>query len=158
MVGNFTASMFAFAEGSTYLATLSGSFGGLIGGLALLYLPWTGVQQSFIASATSQVAGLEEFHKALAMCYFVGLIPIFLIFVASFRTSAPLAVAMLLVVVAFGCAGGAYVHGATHLAAETAAGAFLIVVGVLFFYSALSTMMAEGGAPILPVFPLPRID
>lgn len=156
LVGNFTASMFAFAEGSTYLATLSGSFAGLIGGISFLFLPWTGVQQSFIDG--NPTSGYDEFHKALAMVFFIGLIPVFLIFIASFRTSAPLAMALLLIVAAFGTAGGAYVHGHQHLEAMTASGALLIVVGVLFLYSAVSTMLAEAGTRILPVFPLPRID
>lgn len=158
MIGNFAACMFSYAEGSTYLATISGTLAGLIGGTGLLFLPWTGIQSTYVLGGANQAAGVAEFYKASAMVFFISLIPIFLIFLASFRTSGPLAGAALLIVVALGCLGGAYIKGVEDLVIAKASGALFIVVGVSLFYAATSVMLAEEGWKLLPVFPLPRLE
>lgn len=158
MVANFASCMFAFAEGSTYLATISGSLAGLLGGASLLFLPWTGIQGTYVLGAANQLEGVAEFYKAAGLVFFVALIPIFLIFLASLRTSAPLAGAALLIVVALGCLGGGYIGGAPNLVILKTAGALFIIVGIGLFYAATSVMLAEEGLKVLPVFPLPRLD
>ncbi|KAJ9475850.1 hypothetical protein PHBOTO_005936 [Pseudozyma hubeiensis] len=158
MIGNFAASMFAFASGSTFIATLAGTLAGLIGGASFLFLPWTGIQATYLTGAANQAAGVEEFYKAAAMVFFIALIPIFLVFLASLRTSGPSAGAALFIVIALGCLGGGYIGGAPNVAVLKASGAFFILVGILLFYSALSVMLAEEGLKILPVFPLPRLE
>ncbi|PWY97945.1 hypothetical protein BCV70DRAFT_194577 [Testicularia cyperi] len=158
MVGNFTASMFAFAEGSTFLATTAGSLAGLLGGSSLLFLPWTGIQSAYLTGADNQLLGLEEYYKAAAMVYFISLIPIFLIFLASFRTSIPVANAALFIVVALALLGAGYIQGTPKESLLKASGAFFIIVGITLFYSALSVMLAEENFQVLPVFPLPRAD
>lgn len=161
MFGNFAASMFAFAEGNTFLATTAGTLAGLLGGSAFLFLPWTGIQSTYIvggATRANPFAGLEEYYTAAAMVYFISLIPIFLIFLASMRTSAPVAFAALTIVIALGCLGGGYIHGAANAVILKASGAFFIATGVSLFYAALSVMLAEEGLKVLPVFPLPRVD
>lgn len=158
MVGNFAACMFSYAEGSTYLATISGTLAGLIGGTSFLFLPWTGIQSAYVLGAANKLEGVEEFYKASAMVFFISLIPIFLIFLASFRTSGPVAGAALMIVIALGCLGGTYIHGAPNETIAKASGAFFIATAVSLFYAALSVMLAEEGCKILPVFPLPRLD
>lgn len=158
MIGNFTACMYAFAEGSTYLATVSGTLAGLVGGASFLFLPWTGIQSTYLLGAENPAEGLAEFYKGAGMVFFIALIPMFLVFLASFRTSAPIALACLFIVVALGCVGGGYIHGLPNRTVLKAGGAFLIIDGVLLFYSALSVMLKEEGWGVLPVIPLPRID
>lgn len=158
MIGNFAACMYAFAEGSTFLATISGSLAGLIGGTSFLFLPWTGIQSTYVLGASNQLIGVSDFYKAAAMVYFISLIPIFLIFVASLRTSIPVATAALFIVIALGCVGGGYIDGVPHEAILKTSGAFFIMVGILLFYAATSVMCAEEGLKILPVFPLPRLE
>lgn len=158
MIGNFAACMYAFAEGSTWLATVAGSLAGIIGGSSLLFLPWTGIQSTYVLGGANPLAGVSEFYKAAGMVFFVSLIPIFLIFVASLRTSAPVSGAALLIVVALGTLGGGYIDGSPEHAILKASGAFFIIVGILLFYAATSTMLAEEGLKILPVFPLPRLE
>ncbi|SJX66388.1 uncharacterized protein SRS1_16710 [Sporisorium reilianum f. sp. reilianum] len=158
MVGNFAACMFAFAEGSTWLATVTGSLAGIIGGASILFLPWTSVQSTYVLGAPNQLAGVAEFYKATALMFFMALIPIFIIFLASLRTSGPVAGAALLIVVALGCLGGGYINGSPNHEVLKASGAFFIMVGVMLFYAATSVMLAEEGLKILPVFPLPRLE
>jgi len=43
-VGVLTAMVFSFVEGNTFLTTAAGSLGGLVGGVSLIFLPWTGIQ------------------------------------------------------------------------------------------------------------------
>lgn len=43
-VGVLTAMIFSFVEGNTFLTTAAGSLGGLVGGVSLIFLPWTGIQ------------------------------------------------------------------------------------------------------------------
>ncbi|GAC76266.1 hypothetical protein PANT_20d00029 [Moesziomyces antarcticus T-34] len=152
MFGNFAACMFAFAEGSTYLATISGTLAGLLGGTALQFLPWTGIQATYLAGGA---AGLNEYYKAEAMVYFIALIPIFLIFVASARTSGPVAGAALLITVALALLGAAYIGGAEDFMVAKASGAIFIIIGIMLFYAALSVMLAEEGWKILPGTPTP---
>lgn len=158
MIGNFAASMYAFAQGSTWLATVAGTVAGLIGGASLLFLPWTGIQSTYVLASPTQLAGVSEFYKAAAMVFFISLIPIFLIFIASLRTSAPVAGAALLIVIALGCLGGGYIDGAPQQTILKTSGAFFIMVGIALFYAATSVMLAEEGLKVLPVFPLPRIE
>lgn len=158
MIGNFAACMFAYAEGSTYLATIGGTLAGLLGGSAFLFLPWTGIQATYVLGAATQAEGVAEFYKASAMVFFIALIPIFLIFLASLRTSGPIAGAALTIVAALGCLGGAYISGTPDFVIMKASGALFIIIGVMLFYAALSVMLAEEGLKILPVFPLPRIE
>ncbi len=68
-------------------------------------------QATYLTGAANQAAGLEEYYKAAAMVYFISLIPIFLIFLASFRTSGPTSGAALMIVIALGCLGGGYING-----------------------------------------------
>ncbi|SPO30490.1 uncharacterized protein UTRI_06420 [Ustilago trichophora] len=161
MIGNFAACMFAFAEGSTYLATIGGTLAGLLGGAGMLFLPWTGIQATYVVGGATQanpMAGVAEFYKAAAMVFFIALIPIFLIFLASLRTSGPIAGAALTIVAALGCLGGAYISGSPNEVIMKASGALFIIIGVALFYAATSVMLAEEGWKILPVFPLPRIE
>lgn len=158
MIGNFAASMFAYAAGNTWLATVAGTLAGLQGGSAFLFLPWTGIQGTYLLGAANELAGLEELYKASSMVYFISLIPIFLIFLASLRTSGPVAGAALSIVIALGTLGGGYVTGVPNYTILKASGAFFIIVGVSLFYAATSVMLAEEGLKILPVFPLPRLE
>lgn len=158
MFSNFAASMFAYAIGSTWLATVAGTLAGLLGGSALLFLPWTGIQASYVYGAANPLAGVEELYKAFAMVYFISLIPIFLIFLASFRTSGPTSGASLSIVIALALLGAGYIKGAPQETLLKASGAFFIIVGISLFYAALSVMLAEEGLKILPVFPLPRVE
>lgn len=158
MVGNFVACMFSFAEGNTFMATICGTLAGLLGGTALLFLPWTGIQAAYLTGAENQLAGLAEYYKAAAMVNFIAMIPIFLIFLASLRTSVPVAQASLFIVVALILVGSGYISGVPNQTILTASGAFFMMTGILLFYAALSVMLAEEGLNVLPVFPLPRID
>lgn len=158
MIGNFAACMFAFAEGSTFLATTAGTLASLLGGAGLLFLPWTGIQSAYLGGAANQLAGLKEYYQAAAIVYFVSLIPLFLIFVASFRTSGPVSGATLSIVIALALVGSAYVHGSPNFTLMKASGAFFIMTGITLFYTALAVMLAEEGWKVLPVFPLPRVE
>lgn len=158
MVGNFVACMFSFAEGSTFMATISGTLAGLLGGTGLLFLPWTGIQASYLGGAANQALGLQEYYKAVAMVNFVAMIPIFIIFLASLRTSVPVANSALFIVVALILIGAGYVNGVPNEMVLKASGAFFIMTGILLWYAALSVMLAEEGVNFLPVFPLPRIE
>ncbi len=158
MIGNFTACLFSFAQGSTYLATVAGTLAGIIGGAACLFLPWVNIQASYLLGAPTPTEGLAEFYKAVAIFFFIALIPIFLISLASLRTSVPVAGAALLIVVALGCLSGGFVDGYPNLTILKASGSFFIIVSAALFYSATSVMLAEEGLKVLPVFPLPRLD
>lgn len=54
-IGGITSMMFAFAEGNTFLATAAGSLAGIIGGISLSFIPWTGIQGSYIIAAEGNV-------------------------------------------------------------------------------------------------------
>lgn len=43
--------MWAFAEGNTFLATAAGSLAGIVGGISLVFIPWTGIQGAYIEAA-----------------------------------------------------------------------------------------------------------
>lgn len=64
--GLFIACCFAFAEGNTFAATLGGCFGGLIAGLSIVYLPWSGVQAAYIAAAGGELLpGVVSLYSAV---------------------------------------------------------------------------------------------
>lgn len=64
--GLFIACCFAFAEGNTFAATLGGCFGGLISGLSIVFLPWTGIQNAYIEAAGGQLLpGVVSLYSAL---------------------------------------------------------------------------------------------
>lgn len=77
-IGVMTAAMFSFAEGNTFLATAAGTLGGLVGGLSLLFLPWTGIQAAYLEEAGGNIPlGLAELNKAVAFLFFGAMIPVF---------------------------------------------------------------------------------
>lgn len=140
------------------MATICGTLAGLFGGTGFLFLPWTGIQASYLGGAENQLLGLEEYYKAAAMVNFVAMIPIFIILLASFRTSVPVANSALFIVIALILVGSGYITGVPNQTILTASGAFFMMTGILLWYAALSVMLAEEGVNFLPVFPLPRIE
>lgn len=54
-IGGITSMMFAFAEGNTFLATAAGSLAGIIGGISLSFIPWTGIQGAYIIAAEGSI-------------------------------------------------------------------------------------------------------
>lgn len=52
--------MFAFAEGNTFLATAAGTLAGVIGGISLSFIPWTGIQGAYIAAAATAAPTATE--------------------------------------------------------------------------------------------------
>lgn len=156
-LGLITACMFAFVEGNTFLATAAGTFGGILGGLSLLFLPWADVQMPYILEANGELAeGVVLLYKAVGIIFFVAVIPIFLILVGSFRTAAPIAAALLTIVVALLIQGSVYLNYPNQQA-QTATGSLFILIGICMWYLALAVMLNEEGIRLLPVFPFPRI-
>jgi hypothetical protein len=156
--GVMTASMFAFAEGNTFLATAAGSLAGLVGGLSMLFLPWTGIQGAYLEAANGSVLGGTVLtYQATGILLFGAMIPVFGLFLTSFRTAIPVASSALLIVIAAIIQGAVYLNY-PMMAAQKAAGALSIIVGISLWYSALSVLLTEEGIKILPVFPLPRVD
>jgi succinate-acetate transporter protein len=125
-VGVLTASMFSFAEGNTFLATAAGTLGGLIAGLSLVFLPWTGIEAAYAESP----ADLAMLNKALGILFFAAMIPVFVLFLASFKTAVPISVSALLIVIALILQGSAYLSYPMFNLTK-ACGALFIVVGVL---------------------------
>ncbi|UZJ55398.1 hypothetical protein CBS101457_004718 [Exobasidium rhododendri] len=152
-----TASMFSFALGNTFLATSAGTLGGLVGGISLVFLPWTGIQAAYIESATSATEGALALNKALGIIFLCAMIPIFLVFLASFKTAIPTSFSALLIVLALILQGSAYLNY-PMVSVSKAAGALAIVVGILLMYSALAVLLQEEGIKFLPVGPLPRVE
>ncbi|EPQ30541.1 uncharacterized protein PFL1_02066 [Pseudozyma flocculosa PF-1] len=158
MVGNFTASMFAFAEGSTFLATLAGTLAGLLGGLAICFLPWAGVQASYVVGAAGNIQqGTLDFYTAVSMVTLVGMVPLFCILLASLRSSVPVTQSITLIIIAL------ILEGVNNLqyprpALQTAGGVIFIIVGVTLEYLAVAVMLQEEGLKLLPVMPLPRVE
>lgn len=62
-VGGLTSMMFAFAEGNTFLATACGSLAGIIGGLSIVFLPWTNIQGAYVEAYGSVDVGAVELFK-----------------------------------------------------------------------------------------------
>lgn len=160
-----TAGMFAFADGNTYLATLAMTLGGLIGSVGLVFLPWTGIQEAYIEAGIKAAGGNQQqglllgvvsLQHALGIAFFAAMIPVFLIFLASFKTSLPIANGAFLITVALiliGAQGLKYPQP-TLL---KAAGGINCVIGGILFYSAMAVLMQEEGVNV-PVFALPRND
>lgn len=93
--GGLTAMMFSFAEGNTWLATACGSLAGIIGGLSLIFLPWANVQVSYV-EAFGPEEGVVQLFKALSIVSFCSIVPVFIVFMTSFKTAAPIALATLM--------------------------------------------------------------
>ncbi|PWN92782.1 hypothetical protein FA10DRAFT_235938 [Acaromyces ingoldii] len=156
-IGVMTAAMFSFAEGNTFLATAAGTLAGLVGGISLVFLPWTGIQQAYLEEANGDVVmGLAELNKAVAFLFFGAMIPVFGLLLASFKTAIPLSISALLIVIALIIQGTAYLNPMVSL--TKTAGALFIIVGILLFYSATAVLLQEEGVKILPVLPLPRME
>jgi succinate-acetate transporter protein len=131
--------------------------GGLIGGLSLVFLPWTGIQEAYLSEATSQAEGLLALNKALGILFLCAMIPIFLLFLASFKTAVPISFAAICIVVALILQGTAYLHS-PMVTLTKACGALFIVIGIVLWYSATAVLLQEEGVKILPIGPLPRLD
>lgn len=164
-IGTVTAGMWAFAEGNTFLATLGMTFGGLIGGVSLVYLPWTGIQNAYILPAIEAANGNKEvglamgalaLYKAVGILFLAAMIPVFLVFVASLRTAVPVASGAFIIVIGLILQGVGYLHYPMENLTK-AGGALFIVVGVILWYAAVAVLMQEEGVN-LPVFALPRND
>ena len=95
--------------------------------------------------------------QALQVVFLVAFVPVFAVFVSSFKTAAPVSFSALLIVIALFLLGAAF-KDFPRESLQTAAGALFIVVGVSLFYSATSVLLAEEGIKFLPVLPLPRGD
>jgi hypothetical protein len=54
-IGGITSMMFAFAEGNTWLATAGGSLAGVVGGVSLVFLPWSGIAEAYIIAADGDI-------------------------------------------------------------------------------------------------------
>ncbi|PWN92623.1 hypothetical protein FA10DRAFT_270268 [Acaromyces ingoldii] len=156
LIGNFVAAMFAYAEGNTYIATFASVLGGLLGGLSLAFLPWTGIQAAYIGNAASVQEGMLDLLKALSLFFFCAMIPVFFIFLASFKTAVPVAGGALLIVVSLILNGANYIHY-PMLELQKGCGALFIVVGIVLWYTALAVLNQEEGIKV-PVFALPRHD
>ncbi|PWN87209.1 hypothetical protein FA10DRAFT_198096 [Acaromyces ingoldii] len=162
-VGNFIASMFAYAEGNTFTATLGSVFGGLLGGLSIAFLPWTGIQAAYIGKAASLEEGILDLYKALSLLFFCAMIPVFLVFLASFKTAMPIAGGALMIVIAVILQGTNYLHY-PMLELQKGCGALFFIVGIVLWYLAVAIMNQEEGVPVvslnscsLSMFLLPKL-
>ncbi|CAO1625542.1 unnamed protein product [Sympodiomycopsis kandeliae] len=157
--GLMAGSMFAFAEGSTFLATFAGSFSGILAGYSLTFLPWTGIQAAYTSSGPYPQPSYQNsaLNQADGVLWLVAMVPLVILFLGSLRTAIPISIAMLFVVLAFILQGvNLLYNGSIHI--QYAAGALFIMGGVFSWYVALSVLLLEEGVKILPVFPLPRVD
>lgn len=153
-----TASMFSFAEGNTFLATAAGTLAGLLGGLSMVFIPWTGIKAAYAEEAGGDpLLTVILLYKAVGIIFFAAMIPVFLLFLASFRTAVPVAFSAFLIVIAAIIQGAVYLHY-PMISAQKASGALFIIVGVSLFYSALAVLLNEEGIKLLPVLPLPRLE
>lgn len=82
--------------------------------------------EAYAESATT----LAELNKALGILFLMAMIPVFVIFIASFKTAVPLSLAALLIVIALILQGAAYLKY-PMIGLTKACGALFIVVGVL---------------------------
>jgi len=119
-----------FCVGVFLQATAAGSLAGLIGGLSMVFLPWTGIQAAYLESAASPVEGLLALNKALGIVFFGAMIPVFILFLASFKTAVPISFAALCIVVALILQGSAYIHY-PMVNLTKACGALFIIIGVV---------------------------
>ncbi|PWN47435.1 hypothetical protein IE53DRAFT_250873 [Violaceomyces palustris] len=156
-LGVLTSAMFAFAEGSTFLATIAGTFAGLFGAVSLAFLPWTGIQAAYVGSVPNPQLGVLAFYKGLSIAFFVAMVPVFLTFLASFKTSFPIANGALLIVLGLILAGIAF-KDFPKAAIQKTSGAIFVIVGIVLFYHATAVMLKEEGIHALPAFILPRTD
>jgi len=159
-IGVLVASMFSFSVGDTFVAVFAGNLGGLIGSVSLVFLPWTGIQAAYIETSImeggTQEEGVLALYKALGIVFLIAMIPVFAVWAASFKTAFPVSGGALLIVIAL-ILQGVNLLEYPHMALQKASGALFIVVGVVLWYSALSTMLQEEGINV-PYFPLPRQD
>lgn len=121
-----TSSMFSFAEGNTFLATAAGTLGGLIAGISIVFLPWTGIEAAYSMSAED----LAMLNKALGIVFFAAMIPVFVLFLASFKTAVPISLSALFIVIALILQGSAYLNFPMANLSK-GCGALFIIVGVL---------------------------
>lgn len=85
------------------------------------------------------------------------MIPIFILLLGSLRTAVPISIATMFVMLAFIFQGvNLLYNGSIHI--QYASGAFFIMGGIFFWYTATAVLLQEEGVKILPVFPLPRVD
>jgi succinate-acetate transporter protein len=124
----------------------------------MVFLPWVGIEAAYAEGATSELEGITALYKALGIFFFCAMIPVFIIFLASFKTAIPVSFAAFCIVVAFILQGSYYLKFPSEAHLMTGAGALAIMVGVTLWYAALSVLLAEEGIKILPVLPLPRMD
>lgn len=152
--------MFSFAEGSTFLATFAGSMSGILSGYSLTFLPWTGIASTYEQTAQMMnepvSAGLAQLQQAEGMLFLIAMIPIFILLVGSVRTSIPISVTTLFIVLAFILQGANLLRGGEK-SIQYASGAFFFISGIIAWYISLSTLLQEEKIRILPVFPLPRV-
>ena len=138
-----------------FQATAAGTLGGLVGGISLIFLPWTGIQAAYAESPET----ILELSKAIGILFFIAMIPVFIIFMASLKTAVPVSFAALLIVIALIVQGAAYLDPLNpDLARTKTCGALFIIVGVVLWFSALAVILQEEGIKILPVMPLPRME
>lgn len=101
-------------------------------------------------------AGLDQLQQAEGMLFMIAMIPIFILFVGSVRTSIPISVTTLFLVLAFILQGANLLRGGEK-SIQYASGAFFFITGIISWYISLSTLLQEEKIRVLPVFPLPRV-
>jgi succinate-acetate transporter protein len=157
-LGGLTSMMFAFAEGNTFLATAAGSLAGIIGGISLSLLPWTGIQASYIEAYDGNLEiAIPALYKALSIIFFCSVAPVGIIFFSSLRTAVPVSFSSFLFIVILTLSGVSYI-GYPRVTVQHATGGIALATGVILMISALSVLLTEEGIHILPVMPLPRVD
>lgn len=90
--------------------------------------------------------------------WLIAMIPIFVLFLGSMRTAVPISFATLLLIIAFILQGVNLLYNGGMSGIQYASGAFFIIGGIFFWYTAVAVLLQEEGVKILPVFPLPRVD
>lgn len=95
-----------------------------------MYIPWTGIQLAYVEAAEGDLLlARVMLYKATGIIFFGAMIPIFFLFLASFKTAVPVSSAALIITVALIVQGVAFIHY-PMVDATKACGALFIMVGV----------------------------
>ena len=102
------------------------------------------------------IEGVLALYKALGLLFFVAMIPVFLVFLASFKTAIPIAGGAMMITIALILNGVNYIeYPMVNL--QKGCGALFLIVGIFLWYMAMAVMNQEEGIPV-PIFALPRHD
>ena len=72
--------MFAFAEGNTFLATAAGSLAGVVGGISLVFVPWTGIQLAYVEAAEGNILlGTLALYKVCLLLILMWATPVLIL-------------------------------------------------------------------------------